>query len=210
MKKNHTLLLACCIIWGSLLACRASAARGTELFIAAQDVKAGNDINIPIMLDKVEKLAGVKLKITYDPAALTFIKAAKTKKTSSLMHIVNDKKPGVLIVVMAGAVGISGENFAILTLAFKTNKALKNDIATTMKITEAQLMNDRLQDIKFDTRVGPLTISTRQAPAEGSAHPPGSNSALPAPHTGHTQSSGRSSKAVPGSMPLSGSPTAGS
>lgn len=33
---------------------------------------------------------------------------------------------------------------------------------------------------------------------------------LPRPHRGHTQSSGRSSKAVPAAMPLSGSPTAGS
>ena len=35
-------------------------------------------------------------------------------------------------------------------------------------------------------------------------------SSLPTPHRGHTQSAGRSSKAVPGSIPLSGSPTAGS
>ena len=36
------------------------------------------------------------------------------------------------------------------------------------------------------------------------------NSSLPNPHTGHTQSAGKSSKAVPGAIPLSGSPTAGS
>ena len=30
------------------------------------------------------------------------------------------------------------------------------------------------------------------------------------PHSGHVQSSGMSSKAVPGAMPLSGSPAAGS
>jgi SagB-type dehydrogenase family enzyme len=37
-----------------------------------------------------------------------------------------------------------------------------------------------------------------------------SNRSLPALHTGQSQSSGRSSKAVPGGMPASGSPTAGS
>lgn len=36
------------------------------------------------------------------------------------------------------------------------------------------------------------------------------NWSLPTEHNGHTQSSGRSSKAVPGSIPFSGSPTAGS
>ena len=36
------------------------------------------------------------------------------------------------------------------------------------------------------------------------------NWSLPTEHSGQTQSSGRSSNAVPGSMPFSGSPTAGS
>lgn len=38
----------------------------------------------------------------------------------------------------------------------------------------------------------------------------GENSSLPTPHWGQTQSSGRSSNAVPAAMPLSGSPYAGS
>ena len=37
-----------------------------------------------------------------------------------------------------------------------------------------------------------------------------SNSLLPRPHTGQTQSEGTSSQGVPGATPLSGSPTAGS
>ena len=36
------------------------------------------------------------------------------------------------------------------------------------------------------------------------------NSSLPTPQIGQTQSSGKSSKAVPGAIPLSGSPTSGS
>jgi hypothetical protein len=38
----------------------------------------------------------------------------------------------------------------------------------------------------------------------------GENSDFAAPHTGQVQSAGRSSKAVPGGMPVSGSPFAGS
>ena len=38
----------------------------------------------------------------------------------------------------------------------------------------------------------------------------GLNSSLPTPHRGQTQSSGMSSKAVPGAIPPSGSPTSGS
>ena len=45
---------------------------------------------------------------------------------------------------------------------------------------------------------------------DGSYSSTGENSSLPTPQSGHTQSSGMSSKAVPGAMPPSGSPTAGS
>ena len=45
---------------------------------------------------------------------------------------------------------------------------------------------------------------------ENTWHYASENSSFPTPHTGQTKSSGRSSNAVPGSMPLSGSPTAGS
>jgi hypothetical protein len=38
----------------------------------------------------------------------------------------------------------------------------------------------------------------------------GSNSSFPAPHSGHTQSSGTSSNGVPGSTPLFWSPLTGS
>ncbi len=36
------------------------------------------------------------------------------------------------------------------------------------------------------------------------------NSSLPTKHKGHNHSSGKSSKEVPGAIPLSGSPTSGS
>lgn len=38
----------------------------------------------------------------------------------------------------------------------------------------------------------------------------GLNSSFPTPQSGHSKSSGRSSNAVPGSMPISGTPTSGS
>src|SRR5699024_7536639 len=61
-----------------------------------------------------------------------------------------------------------------------------------------------------------LLISCFQIFVKCDAHvlrPPyssGWNSSLPTPQIGHTQSSGRSSNAVPGSIPLSGSPISGS
>jgi hypothetical protein len=74
------------------------------------------------------------------------------------MHIVNDKKPGLLIVVMAGARGIKGKEFSIFTLTFEIKKGLKGNHTTEIIITEVQLMSDQLKDIKTKTTVHPITI----------------------------------------------------
>jgi len=140
------------IIFGGL------GAFGTELYTPSLKVKSGQSVDIPIMIDQVDNLAGVKLVMTYDPKILTYQKAAKTEQTTSLMHIVNDKKPGILIIVMAGPKGIKGKDFSIFALTFKAKKGLKNNHTTRLKITEVQLMSDKLKDIKCNIRIDPLTI----------------------------------------------------
>ena len=134
---------------------------GTELYIPASTGTAGQSIEIPIRLDHIDNLAGVKIAMTYDPDLLMFKKASKTKHTSSLMHIVNDKKPGLLIVVMAGAKGIKGDDFSILTLFFDIKPGLKTNQTARLKITEAQLMSDELKDLKFTINISPIAIKSQ-------------------------------------------------
>ena len=79
----------------------AAAVPASEISIPALSVKSGSAIEVPIKIDKVDNLAGVKLVLKYDPKILTFVRAVRSKQTASLMHIVNDKKPGILIVMMS-------------------------------------------------------------------------------------------------------------
>jgi len=136
-----------------------SASFGTEIQIPPLAGKPGQTIDVPIMIDHVDNLAGVKLVMTYDSKFLTYKKGVKTKETDSLMHIVNDKKPGLLIVVMAGAKGIKGKGFSILTLTFEVKEGLKGNHTTTISITEVQLMSDQLKDIDCKINVNPITIT---------------------------------------------------
>ena len=141
-----------------ILAFLASSVWSTEIYIPSLKGKSGESIDVPIMLDEVDNLAGAKLVLTYDPEILAFKGGAKTKHTDSLMHIVNDKKPGLLIVVMAGAKGIKGKEFPIFTLTFDIKRGLKGNHTTEIKITEVQLMSDQLKDIKTKTTIPPITI----------------------------------------------------
>ena len=131
----------------------------TEIRISPLTARPGQTIDIPITIDEIDNLAGVKLVMSYDPEILVFKKGAKTKQTDSLMHVVNDKKPGQLIVVMAGARGIKGKNIPIFTLTFEVKSGLKGNHATRIAVTEAQLMSDQLKEIKCSIVVDPITIS---------------------------------------------------
>ena len=136
----------------------AAASSATELSIPEIKGKAGLSINVPIMIDTVDNLAGVKIVLQYDKNLLTYKGSGRTKQTSSLMHIVNDKKPGTLVIVMAGARGIKGENFSIFSLTFEVKKGLKQEIKTDFKITEVQLMSDQLKNIKHTVTISPVVL----------------------------------------------------
>ena len=96
------------VLCGLLMACRTPLAHGTEIYIPPLSAASGSTVQVPVMIDEVGNLAGIKLVMRYDPALLTFKRGAKTSHTDSLMHIINSKNPGVLILVMAGARGIKG------------------------------------------------------------------------------------------------------
>jgi hypothetical protein len=137
----------------------AKAAGALEIRVPPLTVKAGQSIEIPIIVDEVDNLAGVKLVLTYDPEMLTYKKGAKTKETDSLMHIVNDKKPGILILVMAGARGVKGKDLPIFTLTFDVKKGLQQNQSTKISITELQLMGDDLKEQKCTIVTHPVTVT---------------------------------------------------
>ena len=150
-----TLVLLCI----TLTILPAGVASGTELYIPATKATHGQCVDIPVMIDDVENMAGLKLVMKYDHKILTFKKGIKTRHSDSLMHIINDKKPGVLIVVMAGARGIKGKEFAVLNLIFEVKCDSKENRVTTIEITEIEMMSDKLKDIACRVKTNPIVIS---------------------------------------------------
>ena len=104
---------------------------------------------IILSIDKVEKLAGMKVTITYDPARLRFVTADKAEGLSSFMHVVNDHNPGTVIIVMASATGVSGTNLPLFFLEFALQDT-DADSTTTISVSQAQLMDENLQEIHGD------------------------------------------------------------
>ncbi len=108
------------------------------------------NLRLSLKVDKIEKLAGLKISLTYPDKILKFNSASKTKATSSFMHVVNDKNPGKLIIVMASAKGISGSDVDLFNLDFTI---LENIITPSVSIdmTTCQLMTEDLKELSCDT-----------------------------------------------------------
>jgi hypothetical protein len=133
-------------------------ARAAEVYFRVPDGAPGRSVEIPVMIDEAAKLAGIKLVIVYDERLLIFREGRKSKQTGSLMHIINDKTPGRLVVVMAGARGISGKSLELVLLKFEIKKDVPKPVRTKLEITEIQLMSEDLKDIKATVKTGMLAV----------------------------------------------------
>jgi hypothetical protein len=143
----------CCLLAG------VSLSQAAELYTAPVRMNKGSLISIPILIDQVSGLAGVKLVMAYDAEVLKFREGQKTPVSQSLMHVINDQKPGRLIVVMAGATGVSGKDVSFINLTFAVVKPPKNPGGTKIEVTEAQLMTDQLKEIPCTVRAKTFHVS---------------------------------------------------
>jgi hypothetical protein len=157
MNKNIKIMR--CFIAVAVFFLLSNAAFATELSIPRVKAKPGKTIELPIMIDKTDNLAGIKMVLKYDAKVLEYISGEKTKHTSPLMHVVNDKNPGVLVIVMAGAKGIAGKDMALFNLKFKTKTGFKTKTSAGLAITELQLMSDQLKDIECKIKINDVVVS---------------------------------------------------
>ncbi len=132
--------------------------QAAEITVPYQKAKSGALLNVPIMIDKADNLAGVKLVINFDKEILKFKEGNTTPSTRSLMNVINDKVPGRLIVVMAGAKGISGKDLTLLVLTFEVKASTAGERSTRLDIVETQLMTDQLKEVKAVVNVKPFDI----------------------------------------------------
>jgi hypothetical protein len=128
-------------------ALRPDGSAAAEIRIDGQLVAAGQTLQVPIVVDGADDLAGVKIVLRYDPGQLAYRGTARAEAAGHMMHVVNDKQPGTLIIVMAGATGIQAENLALFTLTFDVAASLAKGAKIALRITESQLMSAQLKDI---------------------------------------------------------------
>ncbi len=103
-----------------------------------------------LTLDQIEQLAGLKISLSY-PETLHYQSLHKDSRFNSFLHVVNDKVPGKLIVVMASAKGVSGDDVSPFVLNFTTPAAATAPTTPALKITGCELMSEKLVEIPCNT-----------------------------------------------------------
>jgi hypothetical protein len=130
-----------------LICCQISQSNGFAAEYEEVVVKQGSMVELPVILDKADKLAGIKFVLNYNDKLLSFVEVIKTTHTSQLMHIVNDKKVGKLIIVMAGAKGITGINVPLVILRFSLVEKISGKSKTNVSIQHVEMMSEGLQEL---------------------------------------------------------------
>ena len=132
-----------------------------ELSLASARARPGAVVKVAVMIDAVEHLAGVKLTLGWDAETLTYVSGNVTPAASSFLHVVNDRKPGRLILVMAGGRGIGGRRLKLFNLRFRVSTAVTRSQTVKINIVESQLMSDALKDLKHTERGAKIIVSAR-------------------------------------------------
>lgn len=124
-----------------------SSAVAASLQIAPVVIPGGQSFALPVNIDKVNKLAGIKVVLEYDSTCLIYEKTEKSEKTSQMMQVVNDREPGKLVVVMAAAKGISGKALGVFSVYFTSPPGIREKIITKIRVSEVELVDDELKVI---------------------------------------------------------------
>ncbi|MFP4476451.1 MAG: cohesin domain-containing protein [Desulfatibacillaceae bacterium] len=147
-----------------LLAVPVHGADPVRVSIPAATGSPGTEVRVPVNVERVDNLAGIKLKLTWDTKLLTFKSFVKSRVTRSLIHVVNDKVPGEAILVMAGARGIRGENFPVGAFDFTVAAGAEPGTRMQWKVPEIQLMSDKLVELPAKVSAGTFTVAAQAEP----------------------------------------------
>lgn len=135
-----------------------SDAFGAELIVGSTNGTPGQEIAVPLSIKPADSLAGLKLMLGYDSEILEFTRADKSPAAASMIHVVNNREPGRLIIVMAGATGIQGQHVALLSLVFKIREQIRTSMRTYVHLLDVEAKSDQLKTIPISIHQGEIEI----------------------------------------------------
>lgn len=159
-KKGKTIGIAVAcgmfVLAGTLVCLMKDRSSETEIFIPEMAVNAGARVKVPIAVTKLDDIAGIRLRVRYDPGAVRFLSGVSGIR--SFIDVINNKKAGELLVVMAGPKGVTTGQRKIYHLAFEMNDSAKKENMPPFYITDAEMMNSKLKQVPCIVKIKDISV----------------------------------------------------
>ncbi len=117
----------------------------------------GDQVTIPIIIDNSAGIAGIELKVEFDPNILTAVEVLTTSITSGFT-IVDSIGPGVIAISMAKATSLSAGSGKLIEIVFRVNINATGNESSSLIITRAFLYDDMTTAINCTTVNGLFTV----------------------------------------------------
>lgn len=122
--------------------------QAAKLLIAVQTTEAGSPTtSLRVSVKDAPDLAGLKFVFEFNRNNYTYKEFDKSATTESMLHVVNDKYPGKLIVVMASATGQPTPDAELFTLRFSQIVSTLKPADLGFKVSKTELMSAHLAQI---------------------------------------------------------------
>ncbi len=124
---------------------------GAELKAEKVDKQEPNTVEIKFSTVDALDLAGLKVVLHYDLQKMKYKSLDKSKETKGMMHVVNDKKPGKLIIVMASATGQKTADFDLFSINFEKLTNPDKQLPLEIEVKNVEMMSAALVEIPCST-----------------------------------------------------------
>ena len=122
--------------------------------------KAGDSLDVPISLENSEAIAGMQLKIQFDPKSLTFDKPKLTARSPDML-VMHNVKENVLLIMMYNLSGKSMAPGAGPVLMIPTKVSTQATGSCTLDLMEAILAKQDAQTVPSSWKSGKVVIKKR-------------------------------------------------
>lgn len=131
--------------------------KGATVSIDSVEARAGDSLDVPISLENEEAIAGMQLKIQFDPKMVTVHKPRATERSTEML-VMHNVKDSVLVLMMYNMSGksIGPGSGPILMLPVKAFEDTTG--SSNLDLKEVILAKQNAQTVPASSRSGKVTI----------------------------------------------------
>jgi hypothetical protein len=134
-------------------------AAGVTVSVADSSIGTGGKADIPVTVSGADRMGGMDMTITYDPAVLKFTGVKPGDLTKNGLIEANETRPGTINIGFINIDGISGDG-NLFTVGFTA--VGQSGTSSPVKLTNRKAFRIDLLDVPLTLKSGTITIAEKK------------------------------------------------